>query len=101
MLVATWLPDFSKPAQEWVAKALRIKIAVVSSETSQEPSIVYNMNEEDPSIKETMWLVHHISKDDDGKGAQHFSLISKDSQLFLWVVKLSWTWDYNRFCEIN
>jgi len=52
-------------------------------ERNLSPTQVYNMEEKDPAIQEIMWLLHNISKDDEGHGSQHFTLISRVPCLLL------------------
>lgn len=75
-VVRNELPIPEPVTQEWIAKALHIKIMVLTGAAvhGSEAARVYG----DGSHVETVWLLNHPTMDGAGSSAQHFSLISKE-----------------------
>lgn len=74
--MGTELPIQEPMTKEWIAKALAIKIMVLTGAPvhGSEPARVYG----DTLDAETVWLVNHPVIDGAGSSSQHFSLVSKD-----------------------
>ena len=77
------LPKKISSPEEFAAKKLRVRIAIVtgSAQLGSAPVKIFNKDEPDPLCDEFLWLVHNISKDGAGSGSQHFSLVSRVTRL--------------------